>query len=149
MEWLAVIWFVLLVIFAWIEASTVSVVSIWFAVGSLAAMIVSLCGGELWIQVTAFIAVSAALLLALRPLVRKYITPKLTKTNVDAIVGTQGLVVEEIDNVGAKGRVKLSGMEWSARSTDGENIPEDTLVQVDRVEGVKVYVTAVKIAVEN
>ena len=52
--------------------------------------------------------------------------------------------MEEIDNIAAKGRVKLGGMEWSARSTEGENIAADTLVTVDRVEGVKVFVTPVK-----
>ena len=119
-------------------------VSTWFALGSLAAMITSLVGGELWLQVVLFFAVSTVFLLSLRPLAQKYFTPKIVKTNVDSVVGTQGKVLENIDNVSATGRVKLGGMEWSARSTSGENITEDTLVTVDKVEGVKVFVTPVK-----
>lgn len=144
MEWMAAVWFGLLLLFVWMEASTVTMISSWFALGALAAMIVSFCGGELWLQVVVFFVVSAALLLLLRPLAKKYFTPKIVKTNVDSVIGARGKVLEEIDNVAAKGRVKLGGMEWSARSTEGEKIAADTLVTVDRVEGVKVFVTPVK-----
>lgn len=145
MEWMAAVWFALIVLFVWVEASTVAMVSTWFAIGSLAAMIASLCGGELWLQLLLFVVVSTLFLLALRPMAKKYFTPKLAKTNIDSVIDSQGLVLEEIDNLAGKGRVKLGGMEWSARSTDGEKIPENTLVKVDRIEGVKVYVTAVKV----
>ena len=144
MEWMAAVWFALMVLFLWIEASTVTMVSTWFALGSLSAMIASLAGGELWLQVVLFFVVSTVFLLSLRPLAKKYFTPKIIKTNVDSVVGTQGKVLESIDNISATGRVKLGGMEWSARSTSGENITEDTLVTVDKVEGVKVFVTPVK-----
>lgn len=138
---MAAVWFVALAVFLFIEAQTVSVVSMWFAAGSLAAMIAALCGGELWLQVLLFLAVSIVLLACLRPLVRKYFTPKLTKTNADSLIGTTGLVTEAIDNVQSVGRVKLGGMEWSARSTNGQPIEKDSLVQVDRLEGNKVFVS--------
>lgn len=138
---MAAVWFVALAVFLFIEAQTVSVVSLWFAAGSLAAMIAALCGGELWLQVLLFLVVSIVLLACLRPLVRKYFTPKLTKTNADSLIGTTGLVTEAIDNVQSVGRVKLGGMEWSARSTNGQPIEKDTLVQVDRLEGNKVFVS--------
>ena len=141
MEWMAAVWFGLLVLFLWMEASTVTMISAWFALGSLAAMLISFFGGQLWLQIVAFFVVSTVFLLSLRPLAKKYFTPKIVKTNVDSVVGSKGKVLEEIDNIAAKGRVKLGGMEWSARSTDGQNIAADTLVTVDRVEGVKVYVT--------
>lgn len=144
MEWMAAVWFGLLVLFLWMEASTVTMISAWFALGSLAAMIASFCGGEIWLQIVLFFVVSTVFLLSLRPLAKKYFTPKIVKTNVDSVVGSRGKVLEEIDNVTATGRVKLGGMEWSARSTDGENIAADTLVTVDKVEGVKVFVTPVR-----
>ena len=140
MEWFAGVWFILLVLFIWMETSTVAMVSTWFAIGSLAAMIVSLCGGQLWLQAVVFVVVSAVLLLSLRPIAQKYFTPRIVKTNVDAVVGSQGIVLEDVDNVAAQGRVKLGAMEWSARSADGSPISKDTLVTVDRVEGVKVFV---------
>lgn len=144
MNWAAVCWLILMVVFLVTEASTVTMVSLWFAAGSLVALIVSLLHGALWLQITLFLAVSAILLTLLRPLVRKHITPKLTRTNVDAVVGTTGLVTASIDNVTASGQVKLGAMVWTARSTSGDPIPEGTLVRVDKIEGVKAFVSPVK-----
>ena len=141
MNWAAILWLVLMVMFLLLEAGTVALVSLWFAAGSLAAMIVSFLGGAFWLQVAVFLATAGVLLAALRPLVRKYFTPKLTKTNVDSVIGSTGLVTVAIDNDSAVGQVKLGAMYWTARSTSGLVIPEGTLVQVDRVEGVKVFVS--------
>ena len=145
----SILWFVLLVVFIFVEASTVTMVSIWFVIGALAAMIVSFFGGQLWLQVVVFLTVSAVLLIALRPVAKKYFTPRIVKTNVDSVIGATGRVTAAIDNVAATGQVKLGAMEWTARSTDGAPIAKDCLVKVDRVEGVKVYVTAVKEEVLN
>lgn len=148
MDWFAILWLVLMIVFILIEVSTVSMVSIWFASGALTALIASLCNAPLWLQIVLFAVVSAALLLALRPLARKYFTPRLTKTNVDAVVGTEGLVTQRIDNLSASGSVKLGGVEWSARSTSGAPLEEGTRIRVDRVEGVKVFVTAAEVPVQ-
>lgn len=148
MDWFAILWLVLMIVFILIEVSTVSMVSVWFASGALTALIASLCNAPLWLQIVLFAVVSAALLLALRPLARKYFTPRLTKTNVDAVVGTEGLVTQRIDNLSASGSVKLGGVEWSARSTSGAPLEEGTRIRVDRVEGVKVFVTAVEVPVQ-
>ena len=145
MNWYAMVWFVLMVIFIAAEASTVSLVSTWFAVGSLVAMVASLLGGQLWLQVVLFVVISGGLLALLRPFVKKYFAPKLVKTNVDAVIGTTGMVLETIDNDLGTGRVKLAGMEWSARSTSGDSIPAGTRVRVDRIEGVKVFVSPEKV----
>lgn len=144
MNWLALVWFVLLVVFLMTEASTVSMVSLWFAVGALVAMILSLFGAEIWLQVVVFFVVSGVLLALLRPVAKKYFTPKLTKTNVDAVVGQTGLVIAAVDNLNSCGRVKLGSMEWTARSNSPEVIPEGTYVTVTRIEGVKVFVSPVK-----
>ena len=148
MNWEAVVWLVLMILFMLVEAGTVSMVSVWFAAGALAALIASLCQAPLWLQIILFVVISAALLLALRPLARKYFTPRLTKTNVDAVVGAEGLVTERIDNLSATGRVKLGGAEWSARSTSGEALEVGTRIRVDRVEGVKVFVTLAEVPVQ-
>ena len=145
MNWAAIIWLVLLVVFLIVEASTVTIVSLWFAAGALTALIASLLGAGLWLQVLLFLAVSAGLLIALRPLVRKFVHPKLTATNVDSVIGSIGLVTASIENVSAAGQVKLGAMVWTARSTSGAPIPEGTLVKVDRIEGVKVFVSPVEV----
>ena len=141
---MSILWFILMVLFILTEVSTVSMVSIWFVVGALAALIVSFLGGQVWLQIVVFLTVSAVLLLLLRPLAKKYFTPRIVKTNVDSVIGTKGVVLERIDNVAATGRIKLAAMEWSARSTNGTPIEPDTLVRVDRIEGVKVFVTPVE-----
>lgn len=145
MNWAAIIWLVLMVVFLVVEASTVTMVSLWFAAGALAALVISLLGGAVWLQVVFFIVVSGILLALLRPLVRKYITPGVTKTNVDAVIGSAGYVTANIDNLSASGQVKLGTMVWTARSTSGEPIPAGTLVRVDKIEGVKAFVSPAEV----
>ena len=145
MNWAAMIWLLLVVVFLVAEAATVTVISLWFAAGALAAMATALLGGGIWLQAGVFLVVSAIALTALRPLVRKYLTPKLTATNIDSVIGSVGIVTTGIDNVAAAGQVKLNGMEWSARSSSGDAIPAGTQVTVERIEGVKVFVTPVKV----
>ena len=140
----AILWFVLAVVFLMIEGGTVMLVSVWFAAGSLVAMLAALLSAPFWLQLILFLGVSAGLLALLRPMVRKYLKPKITATNVDAVVGSQGYVTETVDNLAATGQVKLGSMPWTARSTDGSPIEAGTLVRVDRVEGVKAFVTPVR-----
>lgn len=145
MNWAAIIWLILMVLFLITEAATVTMVSLWFGVSALAALLIALMGGPVWLQCALFLVVSAILLALLRPLVKRYVSPKITATNVDSVVGSTGLVTAAIDNVSAAGQVKLGAMEWTARSTSGEPIPQGTLVKVDRIEGVKVFVTPVQV----
>ncbi len=140
-----IVWFGLLVLFIWVEAATVTMVSAWFAVGALAAVIAALCGGQLWLQIVLFFVVSGVSLALLRPISKKHFSSKLTHTNVDAMTGKTCPVVADIDNLTGRGQVKLGDVEWSARSTDGSPIGAGTQVKIDRVEGVKVYVTPVKV----
>lgn len=140
-----IVWLVLLIVFLVLEAACpIHLVSIWFAVGALAAAITAVLGGQIWLQVTVFILVSGALLAALWPFVKKFLKPHLTKTNVDSVIGTEGYITDDVDNLSATGQVKLGGMYWTARSTGGQPIPKGTLVCVDRIEGVKAFVSEVK-----
>ena len=137
------VWLGLTVLFLILEGVSVAVVSLWFAIGAVAAMVAALLGGALWLQIVVFAVVSGAMLALLRPMLQKFFIPKLTKTNVDSVIGSVGLVTEGIDNLTAQGRVKIGGMSWAARSTSGEALPVDTKIKVDRVEGVKVFVSPV------
>lgn len=141
----AIIWLILMVGFLVIEAACpIHLVSVWFAVGALVSAIVGQFGGGLWWQIGTFFVVSAGLLALLWPYVKKFLNPKVTKTNVDSVIGSEGYITEAVDNLNAVGRVKLGGMYWTARSTDGKPIAEGALVRVDRIEGVKAFVTEVK-----
>ncbi len=135
------IWLALMVVFLIVEGATVCLVSIWFAVGALAAIAANLLGVQLWLQILIFLAVSGVMLACLRPLFRKFIKPKVVATNADSVIGSEGFVTEDIDNLSAQGQVKLGGMYWSARSTSGEKISTGSQITVDKIEGVKVFVT--------
>lgn len=140
------IWLALMVVFLIVEAACpIHLVSIWFAAGSLVAAIASMLHGQLWLQILLFLVVSGGLLACLWPFVKKFLRPHLTKTNVDSVIGTEGYVTEAVDNLSAIGQVKLGGMYWSARSTAGQPIPVGALVRVDRIEGVKAFVSEVKV----
>ena len=137
------IWTGLLIVFTIGEGVTVGLTAIWFAAGSLAALICALLGGPLWLQIALFIVISALCLLAIRPLAHKYFNSKVEPTNADRILGTEAVVTEDINNLQAIGAVRIGGITWSARSEDDSPIPAGTLVRVLRIEGVKVYVESV------
>ena len=141
----AVVWLCLVGVFLFVEVNTVALVSAWFAGGALAAMAAALLGGDVSLQVVLFVAVSGLLLALLRPILRRFITPKQVKTNIDAIIGTKGMVLQEINNDLSRGKVKLGAMEWTARSANGEVIAPGTQVVVESIEGVKLIVSPAQV----
>ena len=146
MELVVIVWLGLFVAFLIVEAACpIHLVSLWFAAGALAALAVWALGGALWLQITVFLAVSCLLLAMLWPLTKKYLNPSITPTNVDSVIGSAGLITVPVDNITATGQVKLGAMEWTARSTSGDPIEAGTLVRVDRIEGVKVFVSPAEV----
>ena len=146
MDLMSIIWLAALVVFLIVEAACpIHLVSLWFAAGSLVAAIASMLGAQFWLQVTLFLVVSIALLACLWPFTKKFLKPKISPTNVDAAVGAQCYVTAQVDNLHSQGQVKLNGMEWTARSTNGDVIPAGTVVRVDKIEGVKAYVSPAEI----
>ena len=135
-----VIWVVALILFAAVEAVTVQLVSVWFAAGALAALIADLLGAGVTVQFVVFLAVSIICFIVTRPLVKKFSTSKIQSTNADRCIGETAVVVEEIDNVNAKGQVKVNGNIWTARSETDEVIAEGEKVTVLKIEGVKLIV---------
>lgn len=134
------IWAGIMVAFVVVEIATPQLISIWFALGALGAMIASYFKAALWIQLVVFVAVATVMLFATRPLYRKYLKTKQIPTNADRLVGQTAVVSEAIDNLNAKGAVKISGQEWSARSLNGARIPLDTKVTVTAIDGAKLIV---------
>ena len=129
-----------MVAFLILEAATTQFVSIWFAGGSLIALIGTLLGFNTTTQICIFIIASAVLLVFTRKIVDKLKSKENTKTNIDALIGQVAVVTDDISNIDAKGTVKLRGMEWSARSADGEPIEKDAHVRVKEIDGVKLIV---------
>ena len=133
-------WLGALVLFGVAEAATAGLVTIWFAIGSLAALVAAALGAQLWLQVTIFIIVSALALVVTRPLARRFVAVKRTPTNADRVLHRQARVTETIDNIASTGAVYIEGKTWTARSADGGVIGEGELVTVESLEGVKLIV---------
>lgn len=129
---LSVIWLVLVILFAIIEGATVGLVSIWFAIGAVASLVVSCFVPILWVQIAVFIAVSILALLVTRPIAKKYLNAKFTPTNADSNVGRKGKVIERI-TPDFPGRITLDGVDWTARST--ETLEVDALCKVIQISG--------------
>ena len=141
MEWLyPLIWLVLIILFIVMEASTVQLVSIWLAVGSLAALVPAILEMSLAVQV---IVVSAVCLVFTRPFVKKVLAVKKVNTNADRTVGEFGLVTETIDNALESGRVMVDGLSWKARASDNTVLEAGTRVQVKEIHGVTLTVEKV------
>ena len=134
-----VVWIVAIVVFGVVEGMTEGLVSVWFAIGSLAGLIMSILHYGALRQLGAFVVVSAVALAATRPLARKYASEGYTRTNADRVIGQIGRVTEAVD--AENGAVYADGKTWSARSSDGAVLPMETQVRVERIEGVKLYVT--------
>ena len=138
-----VFWGAAIVVFIVIEAATVGITSIWFALGALAALICAALGAQMGLQIVVFIIVSAIAMYFTRPLVKKYVNQRAMPTNADMAIGKLGVVTEEINNVAATGAVKLGSRLWTARSNTGAVIPEGENVVAVAIEGVKIIVQEV------
>ncbi len=133
-------WLVAFVVFLIIEAATVGLASIYFALGALAGLVTAALTDSIWIQVVVFLVVSSVALYFTRPLAKKYINAKRLPTNADRILDMICIVTEDIDNVAATGAVSVDGKIWTARSLSGEPIPKGARVRAEAIEGVKVIV---------
>lgn len=139
------VWLAFVVLFVIAECLTVGLVSIWFAGGSLVAMLLAMAGADIIWQVIAFLVVSGLLLIATRPFVKKYLLNKGVKTNYQSVIGEIVKVTETIDNFNQTGTVYADGKEWTARSTNDTLILEKgTLAKAVAIEGVKLMVEPYK-----
>lgn len=135
------VWLGILVAAIVLEIATTQIVSIWFAIGALAAFIATLAGvQQLWIQIVIFVVVSAIAVIATRPLVKKIINKKAEPTNADMVIGKTGVVTETIDNLAPTGVVKVNGSVWTARSADNTVIEAGEKVIIREISGVKLIV---------
>jgi len=133
----AIIWASIFILAGIIEASTMDMTSIWFAAGALVALILDIFGVDIYIQIIAFVIVSAATLLSLRPLFARYLKKNDIKTNVDRLVGKTAVCTVAIID-GERGEVRIDGKIWTAISENDVAIGEK--VKVLAIEGVKLVV---------
>lgn len=135
-----IFWVAAVIIFGVLEAITAQLVSIWFVIGAIAAMICAIFNTPVLVQAIVFIVVTIIALVITRPIAKKYLYPNKQPTNADRVLNKTGVVIEEINNINATGQVKVDGQVWSARSADGIVISKNQNVTVKEISGVKLIV---------
>lgn len=134
-------WLIAMIVLLIVEGVVPGLVSIWFALGALAALLASILHAPLWLQIFCFLLVSVASLVLTRPLAKKYINARVQPTNADRILGHECIVTEEIDNLRGTGAVRVDGKEWTARAAeDSKCYAKGDVLRVLRIEGVKLIV---------
>lgn len=134
------VWLALIIAFAIVESVTYQLICIWFALGSVGGLVTSLITDNYTIQIVAALLISILALICLRPLVKKTVNSQNLKTNVEELVGKEVIITEDVCNIKSQGAGKVNGMTWTVRSTDGSDIPKDSVAVIEKVEGVKLIV---------
>ena len=137
---MGIVWLVAVVVFGVLEAVTAQFVSIWFAGGAVCSLVAYLLKADTAVQCIVFVAASAILLLFTRPAVKKLTANRTEKTNVDVLIGKSALITKPTDGMGERGEAKIDGKYWTACSSDGQPIEKDSVVTVEKIEGVKLIV---------
>ncbi len=141
MNSMTAVWVVLMIGFLIIEGVVPGLVSIWFALGALAALISALLGAQVWVQAVWFVVISLLALIATRPLAKKYVNARTHPTNADMLIGQECVVKETIDTLRGTGAVSVGGKVWTARTDSPDIIIEEgSVAVVERIEGVKLIV---------
>ncbi len=138
-DYFILIWFVIIIISAIIEITTMDLTSVWFSIGALVAFILSIFSDNIILQIVIFVAISVILLFSVRPIAKNYFRTNLINTNADRLVGKTAICTKEI-RAGERGEVKIDGKFWTAVTSNDEYIMIDQKVEVLAIEGVKLIV---------
>ena len=139
------VWLMTLVVFVVVEIATMGLTTIWFAGGSLIALLLAVFETSFYMQLGVFLIVSIALLVVTRPLALKYFNKSVEKTNAEGLIGKQAIVVTQIHNLKEEGQVMIGGMEWSARAYEENGIiASGSVVEVKEIRGVKLIVSEIE-----
>ena len=138
---MTVIWIILAAVFLVVELVTVAMVSLWFMVGALAALIAAAVGASMWLQILLFLLVSVACFVLLYPQLKRFVGRNRQPTNADMVLGRTCIVTQRIDNIADTGAVSVGGKTWSARTRNGEIAEEGSLVRAEDIQGVKLIVS--------
>jgi membrane protein implicated in regulation of membrane protease activity len=137
------IWIGIIVVSGIVEIATVNLVSVWFVVGGLVAIIANAFNASSIVQVILFIVVSLLCIVITRPLAKKYLRTEIVNTNSDRIIGKHGLVTKHID-ADNKGEVKVMSTFWLASSVDNSTLNEGDYCEILAIEGVHVVVKKIE-----
>jgi membrane protein implicated in regulation of membrane protease activity len=140
MDYIGWAWLIIIAACVIIEASTMGLTTIWFAIGALVAWLIYLTGVNIQVQIVVFLLVSIVCLVLTRPIAVKKLKVGKAKTNIDSLIGETAKVETTINNFNNEGYVIAKGQVWTARSIDDEVIEKDELVVIEEIKGVKLMV---------
>ncbi|GAB3756167.1 NfeD family protein [Yimella sp. NH-Cas1] len=135
MDWTTLFWIVAGLALIGLEVLGGEFVLLMLGGGALAAAGTSAAGADTWVSAVVFAVVSIALLLLVRPpLKRHFLSGPMHAMNTDALLGARAEVVEQVTEDG--GLVRIGGDIWTARPArpDMTFEPGEKLV-VDRIDG--------------
>ena len=138
---ITIVWIVLMITFIVVELCTINLVTVWFALGAVAAAFVSLYLPNNYLaQLTMFVIVTGVAVALTRPFARK-IAGKSVRTNANRVIGEEALVIEAPNAQSSIFQVKVLGQIWSAKAKDSSSIFEvGQSVVVEEIQGVKLVV---------
>lgn len=141
-----VFWLILGLCLLVMEIFTAGFVIMWFGLGALVAALAAFLGLSLPVQIVGFLLATFVLVVYTRPLVEKYAfkNKPAIPTNTAALIGRQGVVLTDVDNLRGTGLVKVGGEEWSVLSADGTPLSAGTTVEITGVQGVRLMVKPVE-----
>ncbi len=140
MTTMLLIWLAVIIVTLVVEVITQGLTTIWFSIGAAVAAVTTVWNLNVWLQIVIFAAVSLIVMLLVRPMAKKMLMDRITPTNMDMLLKEQALVIENIDNDAGTGKVKVRDIEWTARTESGERIEAGEMVEIQRIDGVKLIV---------
>jgi len=136
---MSLIWLFIIVAAGIFEAVTVDLVSIWFCIGGVVAMLLAYLHVSVGLQIAAFAVVSIIFICITRPLAKKFLRGNIVKTNSDRLIGKHAVVTKAF-SLDERGEVKVQGEFWSAITREDMTINVGDRVEVLAIEGVKLVV---------
>jgi len=134
------IWGAAIIIFIIAELVTYELVSVWMAIGFLVGLILSLIVpiNSWWhLQFGLSVLASIALVIATRPLVKKWAKAKQTPFNVDKQIGRKTKLVSAITNE-EFGSIQINDVLW--RVTADKPIEQGKTIEIIQISGSKFIV---------
>lgn len=142
MVWsMTVVWLLLLIVLVVIELLTMGLTCVWFAIGSVGGLILSLLDRPVWMQILVFVVLSVVTIVFTRPLAVRFFNKDRVRTNTESLIGRDAIVVSEIDNLHGIGQVTVGGQEWSAKTEkNSEKLPVGAVAEIIGISGVRLIV---------
>ncbi len=133
--WIA--WLVIVILLTILEVITINLVSVWFIVSGIVSLFLSFIIDSFYIEFMVFVCLGLVLMLLTRPYLVKKLSKKKVSTNLDRVIGMEGIVTEEITKFKI-GEVKVDGKKWSAIADEKIKVGEEVII--DSIDGVKLIV---------